>query len=264
MLRRTFLKSSAAAAAVSYMGAPSVSLAETAPSPLLAPWTGAHGGVPAFGHVHTAEFKPALLAGIEQNRAEISAIVANKAVPNFENTIAALEDSGRPFDRVRAIYHIYTSTMNDRTMKATEKEMAPVLAAFSDEIVQNAPLFARVKAVYDSRESSGLTPEQQRVTWVIYRRFARHGAALSDADKKRLADINQRLAALYTSFSQNELADEEDHWIVLDSVADLAGLSESFRASAASAATEKGLSGKWLVANTRSAMEPFLTYASRR
>ena len=264
MLRRTFLKSSAAAAALGYMGAPNVSLAETAPSPLLAPWTGPHGGVPAFGHVNTAEFKPALLAGIEQNRVEIAAIVANKAAPNFENTIAALEDSGRPFDRVRAIYHIYTSTMNDKTMKAAEKEMAPVLAAFSDEIVQNAPLFARVKAVYDTRESSGLTPEQQRVTWVIYRRFARHGAALNDADKKRLADINQRLAALYTSFSQNELADEEDHWIVLDSAADLAGLSESFRASAASAAAEKGLSGKWLVANTRSAMEPLLTYATRR
>jgi peptidyl-dipeptidase Dcp len=264
MLRRTFLKSSAAAAALGYMGAPNVSLAETASSPLLAPWTGAHGGVPAFGHVNTAKFKPALLAGIEQNRAEIAAIVANKAAPNFENTIAALEDSGRPFDRVRAIYHIYTSTMNDKTMKATEKEMAPVLAAFSDEIVQNAQLFARVKAVYGTREASGLTPEQQRVTWVIYRRFARHGAALNDADKKRLADINQRLAALYTSFSQNELADEEDHWIVLDSAADLVGLSESFRASAASAAAEKGLSGKWLVANTRSAMEPFLTYATRR
>jgi peptidyl-dipeptidase Dcp len=266
MLRRTFLKSSAAAAAMGSLGVTPLSFAEAAlpEFSLLTPWTGAHGGLPAFDKVNPEDFKAALLAGIEQNRADIAAIVANTAPPNFENTIAALEDSGRPFDRVRTIYHVYTSTMNDKTMKATEKEMSPILAAFSDEVVQNTALFARVKAVYDARESSGLTPEQQRVVWVIYRRFAHHGAALDAAGKKRLADINQRLATLYTDFSQNELADEEERWIVLDSEADLAGLSDSFRASAAAAATDKGLKGKWLIANTRSAMEPFLTYASQR
>ncbi|MGD0192147.1 MAG: M3 family metallopeptidase [Rhizomicrobium sp.] len=266
MERRTFLKSSAAIAAMGMMGEPHVSAAANSPalSSLLLPWTGPHGGVPAFDKVNVAELKPALLAGMEQNRADIAAIVSNPNAPNFENTIAALEDAGRPLDRVRAIYHIYTSTMNDKTVQAVETEMAPVLAAFSDEVIQNAALFARVKAVYDSRETSGLSPEQQRVTWVIYRRFARHGAALDDAAKKRLADINQMLAGLYTRFSQNELADEEDHWIVLDNESDLAGLSQSFRASAAAAASEKGLNGKWLIANTRSAMEPFLTYADRR
>jgi peptidyl-dipeptidase Dcp len=266
MQRRTFLKSSAATAAVGLMGVSHVSFAatENPASSLLAPWAGPHGGLPAFDKVDVAAFKPALLEGMNQNRADIAAIVAGKAPATFDNTIAALEDSGRAFDRVRAIYHIYTSTMNDKTVQKIETEMAPVLAAFSDEVIQNAALFARVKAVYDARLTSGLTPEQQRLVWVTYRRFARHGAALDDADKKRLADINQKLAGLYTRFSQNELADEEDHWIVLDTEADLAGMSDSFKASAAAAAKEKGLAGKWVIANTRSAMEPFLTYASRR
>ncbi len=239
---------------------------ETASSSLslLAPWAGGHGGLPAFDRVNVEDFKPALLAGIAQNRADIAAIVANKEPANFENTIAALEDAGRPLDRVRTIYHVFTSTMNDKAMQAIETEMAPLLAAFSDEVIQNSELFARIKTVYDTRETAGLTPEQERLVWVVYRRFERHGAALDDADKKRLAAINQRLATLYTSFSQNELADEEHHWIVLDSEADLAGLPDSLRASAAAAAAEKGLDGKWLIANTRSAMEPFLAYADRR
>ena len=248
------------------MGVPIVSSAETAlsESPLLSPWTGPHGGLPAFDKVDVAEFRPALLAGIERNRAEIAAIAAGTEPAGFENTIAALEDSGRALDRARTIYHVFTSTMNDKTMQAIETEMAPILAAFSDEIIQNAKLFARIREVYAARETSGLTPEQQRVVWVIYRRFAFHGAALNDSDKKRLAGINQSLAGLYTRFSQNELADEENQWIALDGEADLAGLSDSYRASAAAAALEKGMKGKWLIANTRSAMEPFLTYASRR
>jgi peptidyl-dipeptidase Dcp len=243
-----------------------VSFAESAQfdSPLLSPWTGPHGGLPAFDRVNVAEFKPAQLEGIARHRADIEAIIAATDPASFENTIAPLEDSGRALDRVRTIYHVFTSTMNDKTMQTIETEMAPILAAFSDEIIQNSKLFARIKAVYDARELSGLTPEQQRLVWVVYRRFAFHGGVLDNADKKRLAEINQSLAGLYTRFSQNELADEENHWIVLDGEADLAGLSDSYRASASAAAVEKGLTGKWLIANTRSAMEPFLTYASRR
>src|SRR5262249_50033860 len=148
--------------------------------------------------------------------AEIAKIASNRAKPTFGNTIVALEDAGRPLARVGAIFNIYTSTMNDKSMQAVEKEMTPVLAAFQDEVIQNGPRFARVKAVYDTRETSGLTAEQQRLTWVVYRRFARQGAALPKAGKARLAEINKRLATLYTTFSQNELADEENHWLTLD------------------------------------------------
>ncbi len=264
MLRRTFLLASAATAATTSFVA-MTDFAEALPMemPLLAPWKGPHGGVPAFGNVKVADFKPALLKGIDESRAEIAKIAENTAPPSFENTIAALEDAGRPLHRVKAVYNIYTSTMNDEPMRAVEKEMSPVLAAFSDEVVQNAALFARVKAVYETRETSGLTPEQQRLVWVVYRAFARHGAALGEADKARLADINKRLAELYTTFSQNELGDEEDHWLTLEE-SDLDGLPDWLRTSSAAAAEEKGQKGKWLIANTRSAMEPFLTYSTRR
>jgi peptidyl-dipeptidase Dcp len=231
---------------------------------LLSPWTGPYGGVPPFDKAKAHDFKPALLAGIEANRAEIAAIANNPEVPSFANTIAALEDSGRALHRVGVVYGVFASTLNDKQMQAVEMEMAPVLAAFGDEVVQNTKLFARVKAVYEARETSGLTPEQQRLVWVVYRNFARYGAALNDADKTRLAAINQRLASVYTEFSQNVLADEEEQFLVLDSEADLAGLSAQQRESAAGAAETKNLKGKWVIANTRSDMEPFLTYATRR
>jgi peptidyl-dipeptidase Dcp len=231
---------------------------------LLSPWTGPYGGVPPFDKATAKDFKPALLAGIEQNRAEIATIAANPAPPDFANTIAALEDTGRALHRVGVVYGVFASTLNDKAMQTVEMEMAPVLAAFGDEVVQNAALFARVKAVYEARETSGLTPEQQRLVWVVYRNFARHGAALDEAGKARMAAINQRLATLYTAFGQNVLADEEEQFLVLDSEADLAGLSPQQRETAKAAAEEKNLNGKWVIANTRSDMEPFLTYAARR
>ena len=264
MQRRTFLLASAAAAATtSLLSMTNLSVAAPLEMPLLAPWKGPHGGAPAFAKVKIADFKPALLEGIERNRAEIAKIAANKAPPSFENTIAALEDAGRPLDRATTVFYIYVSAMNDKEMQAVEKEMSPVLAAFNDEVVQNAALFARIKAIYQTREAAELSPEQQRLVWVLYRRFARQGAALAAADKARLAEINQQLAGLYTAFSQNELSDEEDHWLTLEE-AELDGLPDWLRASAAAAAVEKKQKGKFLFANTRSAIEPFLTYSTRR
>ena len=158
MQRRTFLLASAAAAVTTTLDPMNLVDAAQMDMPLLAPWTGPHGGGPAFQKVKVAGFKPALLEGMKRNRAEIARIAANKMPPSFANTIAALEDAGRPFGRVLSLYNIYTSTMNDKEMQAVETEMSPTLAAFSDEIVQNAALFARIKAVYDNRKTSGLTP----------------------------------------------------------------------------------------------------------
>ncbi|MDB5482672.1 MAG: Dipeptidyl carboxypeptidase Dcp [Caulobacteraceae bacterium] len=232
--------------------------------PLLAPWTGPHNGAPPFDRVAVGDFTPALVVAMAENRAEITAIAGNMAPATFANTIAALENSGRTLNRVSAIFNVWTSTLNDPAMQAVEQEMAPVLAAFEDEVVQNAALFARAKAVHDARETSGLTPEQQRLTDEVYRNFARRGAALTPDQKTRMAAINQRLATLYTTFSQNGLADEEAYALTLTSEADLAGLPPSLIAGAAEAARTKGLTGAWLITNTRSAMEPFLTYSSRR
>ena len=234
------------------------------PNPLLAPWTGGHGGVPPFDQVKVEQFKPALEAGMEEQRAEIAKIASNPAPATFENTLAPLEDSGRTYTRVETLYGIWKSTMKGPEFQAVEREMEPRLAAFADEIVQNGPLFQRIEAVYAARETSGLTPEQQRLAWLYHTNFVRAGARLDPAGKQRVAEINQRLASLFARFSQNVLWDEENDYVVLSSASDLDGLSDSAKASAAAAAKAKGLEGKWLIANTRSAMEPFLTNSRRR
>jgi peptidyl-dipeptidase Dcp len=149
-------------------------------------------------------------------------------------------------------------------VQAVEREMAPKLAAFNDRITQNEKLFRRIAAVYEAREAAGLDPEQKRLAWLYYTEFVRAGARLDAPAKKRLSEINQRLATLFTQFSQNVLADETDYVLVLESAADLAGLPPTLRAAASAAAESRGHQGKWAILNTRSSMEPFLTYSDRR
>jgi peptidyl-dipeptidase Dcp len=233
-------------------------------NPLLAPWTGPYGGVPPFDQARVEHLQPALEAGMAEQLGEVERIAANPEPATFENTIAAMERTGRKLDRVSTIYGIYASTLNDDAVQAVEREMAPKLAAFSDQITQNEALFKRIAAVYEAREKSGLTPEQQRLTWLYFTNFVRAGAKLDAAAKKRLSDINQQLASLYTKFSQNVLADENDGQLVITDAADLAGLPESVRTGAAQVAESRGSKGQWVIANTRSSVEPFLTYADRR
>ena len=129
--------------------------AATAANALLAPWTGPYGGVPPFDRARVEDLRPALTAGMQQQLAEIEQIAANPAAPTFENTIAALERSGRALDRASTIYGIFTSTLQDDAVQAVEQEMAPKLAAFSDSITQNARLFERIAAVYDDAREIG-------------------------------------------------------------------------------------------------------------
>jgi len=233
-------------------------------NPLLAPWTGAYGGVPPFDQVRVEHFQPALEAAMAEQLAEVDKIASDPAPPTFENTLAALERSGRTLDRVGTIFGVYSGTMSTPDFQKVEEEMAPKLAAFSDQITQNEKLFKRIAAVYEARDASDLTPEQKRLAWLDYTNFVRAGAKLDPAAKKRLSEINQRLAALYTKFSQNLLADEADYVLFLDKESDLAGLPDSLRSAAAAAAEQRGQKGKWAVLNTRSSMEPFLTYSDRR
>jgi peptidyl-dipeptidase Dcp len=236
----------------------------TVDNPLLAPWTGPYGGVPPFDKVKVEHLRPALEAAMAEQLAEVDKIAADPAPPTFENTLAALERSGRTLDRVGTVFGIYGSTMSTPEFQTVEQEMAPKLAAFSDQITQNEKLFKRIAAVYEARDAAGLTPEQKRLAWLDYTNFVRAGAKLDPAAKKRLSEINQRLAALYTKFGQNLLADEADYVLTLDKESDLAGLPDSVRAAAAAAAEQRGQKGKWAVLNTRSSMEPFLTYSDRR
>lgn len=261
MNRRQMLATSAAVAAVATLDAQA--LPPTA-SPLMAVWTGPRGGLPAFDKIRVQDFKPAMETAMDLGRQDIARIAANPSAPTFANTIVAMEDAGRYFGRVLSFFGIYTSTMNDDAMQAVEAEMSPKIAGYFDEITQNGPLFQRIKAIYDTRETSGLNAEQKRLADVYYRNFARQGAALDGAKKTRLAAINQELAGLYTKFSQNQQNDESEIVFWLDSEADLAGLSPQQITAAAALAKTKGRDGKWAIANTRSAAEPFLTYSTRR
>jgi peptidyl-dipeptidase Dcp len=266
MNRRTFLKRTAAALVLGALVDVKRTLAEDSQpmGPLLDPWTGDHGGYARFDQVKIEEFKPALLKGMDLKRVEIKAITDKTDKPTFENTIAAFEDTGRPYNRTNRFFDIYTSTMNDKPMQAIENEMKPIMSKFDDEVIQNDPLFQRIKVVYEAREKSGLTGEQQRLVDVFYREFTRQGAGLDEKKKERLREINAKLATLFTNFRHNQLADEENYKLVIDKESDLDGLSDSLRADAAALAKAKGLQGKWVIANTRSSMEPFLTFATNR
>ena len=241
----------------------SIAMTETL-GPLLAEWTGDHGGIPRFDLVKVGDFKAALLKGMDLKRAEIKAMTDQKEPPTFENTIAVFEDIGRPYSRVNRFFDVYTATMNDKTMQAIETEMRPVIAKFEDEVIQNDPLFQRIKTVYDNRENSGLTNEQLRLVDVYYQIFVRQGAGLDESKKKRIREINEKLAKLFTTFRHHLLADEEKYTLIIDKEEDLDGLSEDLRKAAAQQAEAHNMPGKWVITNTRSSMEPFLCFSTRR
>lgn len=232
-------------------------------NPLLAPWPGPYDGLPPFDRVEVAHFQPALEAAMAENLAEVRAIANNPAAPNFDNTIVAMERAGATLRRVSAVYGVWSGNMSTPDFQAVQREMSPRLAAFSDQITQNAALFNRIKRVYQSTQYLNLRPEQQRLVWLYHNNFVRAGARLNNRQKTRLSAINQRLAGLFTEFSQNVLADE-GLYVLVRNEADLAGLQRSFIDAAATAAAEKGYGNAWLIANTRSAMEPFLKDAHNR
>ncbi|HEV2915126.1 MAG TPA: M3 family metallopeptidase [Pyrinomonadaceae bacterium] len=233
-------------------------------NPLLARWVGPYGGVPPFDRVRVADFKPVLEAAMTETLSEIERIANNPEAPTFENTIVAMERAGSTLDRVSTIYGVWSGTMSGPEFQVVQREMAPRLAAFSDKITQNEALFRRIEAVYNSPDKARLTPEQQRLTWLDYTNFVRAGARLKADAKARMSQINQQLAGLYTRFSQNVLAEETDQFLVLKSEAELAGLPQSVRDAAAAAAATKKMPGAWVIMNTRSSIDPFLTYSDRR
>ncbi|WJG09967.1 M3 family metallopeptidase [Aliiglaciecola sp. LCG003] len=232
-------------------------------NPLLAEYSGPYGGVPAFDKMDLADLKPALEKGMELNLAEVEAIINNPAAPTFENTIVELEKAGDDLGRVFSYWGIWSANKNSPEFREIQGEMVPKISAFSSKISQNEKLFARVKAVYESEEYNTLTQEQQRITWLTYNGFARNGATLQGEAKQRYADINQEVASLQTKFANNVLADEENYVLYI-SKEQLTGLPESFVNAAASAAKERGEEGKYAITNSRSSMDPFLTYSEQR
>jgi len=230
---------------------------------LLQEWASSYGGLPAFDKMNLDDLKPALDKGMELNLAEIDEIANNPEPATFENTIEAMERAGSSLKRVLSYYGIWRSNRSSPEFRKIQGEMAPKLSEFRSKIIQNEKLFARVKAVYDQSLQTPLAADQQRVIQLIYERFAMNGGDLNVEDKARYTAINKKLATLYTNFGNNVLADEENY-VVYFSKDELNGLPESYVKTAAMAAADRGKEGMYAVTNTRSAMNPFLTYADDR
>ena len=238
--------------------------APTAPAnPLTQPWTGPYGGVPPFDKVEIADFKPALDEAMAENLKEIDAIANNPAKPTFANTFVPLERSGEMLSRVSRIFGIWSTSLNTDEFQPVQAEMQPKLTAHYDKITQNTALFKRIEAVYNSPGKAKLTKEQQRLVQVYYENFVHSGAALDEAKKARLSEINQQLATLYTKFNQNLQGEESELYLQIDKESDLSGLPQSLKDAAAEDAKAKNKKG-WIIRNTRSSTDPFLTYADNR
>ncbi len=265
LIPRTFVAAAVALAAFAYMNHATTVSAQQPANPLMAKWTGAYGGVPAFDKVKVADFKPALEAAMAEQLADIDKIAKNTAPPTFENTIAEMERAGETLERVTTYYFIWAANMSTPDHQAVQREMAPKLAGLQDQIYQNEALFKRIEAVYNSPEKTKLTPEQQRLVWLYHTNFVRAGAKLDSKSKARLSAINQELAGHFTKFSQNLLAEENGQWVVLKTEADMAGLSQSLKDAAAAAAKSKNVTdAAGIIMNTRSSVDPFLTESTRR
>ncbi|MCH5378236.1 MAG: M3 family metallopeptidase, partial [Planctomycetes bacterium] len=234
-----------------------------ASNPLLQPYSGPFGGVPAFDRMKLEDVKPALEAGMAMALAEMDLIAGNPEPPTFENTIEAMERSSRALARAETYYYLMSGNLSTPEFREVQSDMAPKLAEFSSKITQNEGLFQRIRAVYEGEEYRNLDSDQQRLVWLIFNRFADNGATLEGKAKERYAAINQELAGLYTRFSNNVLSDEESFVTYLNED-QLSGLPQSFVDAAAAAAEERGHSGAYAVTNTRSSMDPFLTYSDER
>ncbi|WP_397363195.1 M3 family metallopeptidase [Olleya sp. R77988] len=230
---------------------------------LLQDYTGPYGGVPAFDKMTVDQIEPAVINGMEQGLKDIEAIANNTEVPTFENTIEAMERAANGLDNVFTYYGIFSSNMSSPEFREVQGKLAPLLSEYSSKINQNEALFKRIKLVYDASQSKPLPADQQRVVNLIYKRFEMNGAELDDTKKKRYAEISKELSSLYNKFSDNVLHDEENYITYLTKD-QLDGLSEGFIKSAAKIATDNKQDGKYAITNTRSSMDPFLTYSTER
>jgi len=230
-------------------------------NPLLGEWMTPF-AAPPFDAIRPEHFRPAFDQALAEHRRDVAAIAGEAAAPSFENTIAALERSGRRLAGVSAVFHTLAGAHTNDALLDLEREIAPRLAAHWDAIHMNQALFERSRVL--QRASEDLSPEQARVLERYAVTFRRAGAGLDSGARQRLAEIGERLAALGTRFSQRVLTDEQAYTLPLVGEDDLAGLPRHVRAAARAAAEERGLAGQHVVTLARSSVEPFLQYARRR
>ena len=232
-------------------------------NPLSEDWPGPF-GVGPFDRVEPEHFRPAFARAFAAHAAEVAAIAADPAEPTFANTIEALDKAGDALMRVSSVFYVLAGAHTNDAIQEIERELSPQEAKHWNRILMDEALFGRIDALHRRRDRLGLTAEQARVLDRYHVMFTRAGAALDAAPKARLAEINERLAALGTSFSQNVLADEQSYTLVLEGEDDLAGLPDFVRAAAQATAEERGLAGKHVITTSRSSVEPFLQFSARR
>lgn len=232
-------------------------------NPAIGAWTGSL-GLPEFAKIKAEDFEAAFATALSAHLQEIDAIAGNREDPTFENTIVALERSGELLTRASSLFWILASAHTNDVLQALERKLAPELSRHSSAIMMNPALFDRIDALYQTRDRLCLDAEADRVLELTWKSFVRSGARLNDTDRKRLAAIDERLATLGAVFSQNVLADERAYEIILESEEDLAGLPDFLISTMRAAAEERGHANTHVVTLSRSIIEPFLTFSSRR
>ncbi|MFC5759039.1 M3 family metallopeptidase [Rhizobium sp. GCM10022189] len=226
-------------------------------------WNGLH-GLPRFDAVADSDFAAAFEAALASHEREIDEIAGNGQEPTFENTIVALEIAGDELSRVSALFWNRAGAHTNEVIQALERDISPKMSRHYSKIGMNADLFKRIDALWEARETLGLTLEQTRVLERHWKGFVRSGAKLPKAEQEKLAAINEKLAGLSTSFGQNVLADEKGWSLILSAEEELAGIPDFLRDAMAAAARERGEDGKYAVTLSRSIIEPFLTFSERR
>lgn len=221
-------------------------------------------GVPPFNEIEYAHYMPAFQKSMELQNAEIADIVDNKDEATFENTIAAFDYSGYKLDAVSNIFYNIKSANTSDEMQEIAKQLVPMMSAHRSNINLNPDLFARIKSVYDQKDELSLTEEQEMLLDNVYKRFVRSGANLSDENKERMRQIDEKLSMLSLQFGDNLLAETNNYHLVIENEEDLAGLPESVISGAAEAASEAGENGKWVFTLHKPSWIPFLTYSEKR
>ncbi|MFN8894458.1 MAG: M3 family metallopeptidase [Betaproteobacteria bacterium] len=231
---------------------------------LLAPWPGPCGGLPPYDRATPAALAEALPHAVAERRRAVRAIAGNPEPPSFANTVEALEDSARPLRDLHALSMSVATTASVGDMPAVAQRLAPLVPALDLEVAHDRTLFARVEAVWQTRQATGLDAQQQRLVEVLRGRLLRAGAALGDASQARLKDIDARIAVLQSCFNQNLLAEQAGQLTWFTDAAELDGLPPAQQETAAAAARARGREGAWALPNQRPAGWPFLQNARRR
>ena len=220
--------------------------------------------IPPFEKITIDHYREAFLKGMEEQKKEIRAIVVQRSVPDFENTIVALDRSGSLLDKVDYVFGPLSSSNSTEETRALEKELSPLLSAHYDDIFLNELLFAKVKSVYDNQAKFNLNKEQKKLLENIYKQFVRAGAELSPEQKEELRKLNTEIAMLQLTFTQNLMHETNHKYVTVDKIEDLKGLPESNIAAAAKMAEENGAPGKWMFNMQRPSCNPVLQYCENR